>query len=172
MRKLTLRHQVGLWIALGLTVVLAVVAYAMTRPRSDPVPDLLPPSPRDRASEVRLAMQLPEHTELVSYSAKENRPLTAAVVVRVGELTNYPNYWIRVKALDLLGKAPDDLKPYAAALVAARLKDEDGLVRQIALHTLAALGAKEFVPQIRELLNNPDHREVAKRALEMLGAGE
>ena len=131
------------------------------------------PGRMDTAGELRRARQLPEHAELSRYYAKDHPPLTQAAVTRAGELTTHPNFYIRILALGVLGNSPDELKAPAAALVAARMKDENVFVRLEAMNVLGRLRAREYLPELRELLNSsdPDDRSGAKHALGMFGDG-
>jgi HEAT repeat protein len=74
-------------------------------------------------------------------------------------------------ALGVLALAPDTLKPEATALVAARMKDENDLVRTEAMDVLGRLGAQQYVPELLAFLDSPESRDryAARRALERLG---
>jgi HEAT repeats len=173
MPKLSIRR--GVWIAVALlaVVVLSGSAYLLTRKHPTPSMPVLPPNPHARfdvRGEEQRAKTLPEHAEL-QINAKEDRPLNAAAVARLGELARHSNWWIRMKAVGALGNAPDPLRKDAADRVAPHLKDEVPFVRYQAMDALARLEAKDRIPELAAFLksDDSDERANAKRALRRLG---
>ena len=173
MPKITFRR--GLWVGVALLVliVLPISTYVLTRTLPGSTPLEIQQSQYDLPGELKRAKQLPQWAELTQLSAKQNQPLTPAGMDRAGALTTHPNFFIRILALGVLGNSPDELKTSAAALVAARMKDENVFVRLEAMNVLGRLRAREYLPELRELLNSsdPDDRSGAKHALGMFGDG-
>ncbi|GBC98332.1 hypothetical protein HRbin17_00834 [bacterium HR17] len=83
-----------------------------------------------------------------------------------------PDKYIRCRALSALRYVRDPQQRQEAIQIALeRLKDPEWVVRNYALRVLAAQGAKEYVPQILPLLNDPqpEVREEVKKTFQKLG---
>lgn len=86
-----------------------------------------------------------------------------------GDMTDFR---LRSRALTALAYVQDpQQRKEAIELATERLKDNEWVVRQYALWALGKLEAKEAIPQILPLLNdpNPTVREQAKKTLQKLG---
>ncbi len=101
------------------------------------------------------------------------RPFTEEEMKTLRELVrDMSDFRLRCRALTALAYVKDlQQREEAINLAVERLKDEEWVVRQYALWTLGNLGAKETIPQILPLLNdpNPTVREQAKKTLQKLG---
>jgi HEAT repeat protein len=171
MRKVTLRRHLWLCLAVVAVVIAVAAAYLLTRTLPGAKPYVIHPPKYDVSGEIKRAKASPEWAELTKLLARENQPLTRAGLERAGQLTTHPNFIIRMTALGVLALAPDTLKPEATALVAARMKDENDLVRTEAMDVLGRLGAQQYVPELLAFLDSPESRDryAARRALERLG---
>ncbi len=78
---------------------------------------------------------------------------------------------VRADAVIALSFAPSQQHEEVLEIVLERLKDSHPHVREMALIALARMKAKEAVPHMLPLLNDPDKkvRETAKKALQRLG---
>ncbi len=101
------------------------------------------------------------------------RPFTEEEMKTLRELVrDMSDFRLRCRALTALAYVKDpQQREEAINLAVERLKDEEWVVRQYALWALGNLGAKETIPQILPLLNdpNPTVREQAKKTLQKLG---
>jgi len=104
---------------------------------------------------------------------KGTRPFTPKEMDLLRKFIRDPDLFIRVRAVTAFFWDPKDpqQRKEAIQLLRERLKDPEWLVRSYALHALARLGAKETVPDILPLLNDPhpDVRNWAQKALKQLG---
>ncbi len=104
---------------------------------------------------------------------KGARPFTPKEMALLRQFIRDPDPFIRVRAVTAFFWDPKDpqQRKEAIQLLRERLKDPEWLVRSYALHALARLGAKETVPDILPLLNDPhpDVRNWAQKALKQLG---
>jgi len=101
------------------------------------------------------------------------RPYTEQEMNLLRKAITDPNKYIRAEAIAALREAKHDPKQREEAirLIMPFLKDPEWLLRGYAVRSMAHLEAKEAIPQILPLLNDP-HPEVrkdAKEALEKLG---
>ena len=103
----------------------------------------------------------------------KKRPYTEQEMSLLRKAISDPNYEIRVQAVAALREARHDSKQRQEAirLITQRLKDPDWLVRAYAVRSMFWLEAKETIPYIIPLLNDPEPevREAAKETLEKLG---
>lgn len=102
------------------------------------------------------------------------RPFTRHELDLLLKFVNDPDWRIRCRALDALryGKFQDPSQSKEAIQAAVKsLKDPEWVVRCYALRTLAGLSAKEAVPSILPLLDDPqpEVREDALAVLKRLG---
>lgn len=102
------------------------------------------------------------------------RPFTRRELDLLLKFVNDPDWRIRCRALDALryGKFQDTSQSREAVQAAIKcLKDPEWVVRCYALRTLAGLSAKEAVPFILPLLNDPqpEVREDAVAVLKKFG---
>jgi len=106
------------------------------------------------------------------YEARRTGVLSPSGMATVRKLVNDPDWAVRVRALRVLFRvrAPQQ-RQEAIKIALERLKDPEWVVRNYALRVLAAQGAKEHVPQILPLLNDPqpEVREEVKKTLRKLG---
>ncbi|MFN3421409.1 MAG: HEAT repeat domain-containing protein [Armatimonadota bacterium] len=104
---------------------------------------------------------------------KGERPFTEEEMETLRELVrDMSDFRLRCRALTALSYVKDpQQRKEAIELAVERLKDDEQVVRQYALWALGNLGAKEAIPQILPLLNDPDPtvRERAKKTLQKLG---
>ena len=101
-----------------------------------------------------------------------SRPFTPQEMELLRKFARDSNEYIRCRALSALRDVRDPQQRQEAIRIALeRLKDPSWVVRNYALRVLAAQGAKEHVPQILPLLNDPqpEVREEAKKTLRKLG---
>jgi hypothetical protein len=171
MPKITLRRGVWSGIALLAVIVLPISFSVIFKPPPVPSSQVSEPSKYDVAGDLRRAKGLPEWSELTKLIAKENRPLTSDGLARAGELTRHPNMHIQILALGTLAHSPSKLRPEAAALVAAQIKNENEFVRSEAILILGRLGIREFEPVLLDLAHssNSNDRSQARNALKLLG---
>ncbi len=101
-----------------------------------------------------------------------SRPFTPQEMDLLRKFARDSNEFIRCRALSALSDVRDPQQRQEAIKIALeRLKDPKWVVRNFALRVLAKQSAKECVPQILPLLNDPqpETREQAKKTLEQLG---
>ncbi|MFN3421410.1 MAG: HEAT repeat domain-containing protein [Armatimonadota bacterium] len=104
---------------------------------------------------------------------KGSRPFTPQEMQILREASrDMTDFRLRCRALTALSYVKDpQQRKEAIELAVERLKDDERVVRHYALWALGNLGAKEAIPQILPLLNDPDPtvREQAKKTLKKLG---
>lgn len=104
---------------------------------------------------------------------KGERPFTEEEMKTLREsVRDMSDFRLRCRALTALSYIQDpQQRKEAIELAVERLKDPEWVVRQYALWALGNLDAKESIPQILPLLNDPNPmvREQAKKTLQKLG---
>jgi hypothetical protein len=106
------------------------------------------------------------------YEARQKGVLQHPAMMTVRKMADDPDWNVRVRALSVLYYVRNPQQRREAIQIALeRLKDTEWVVRNYALRVLAAQQAKECVPQILPLLNDPqpETREQAKKTLRKLG---
>jgi len=106
------------------------------------------------------------------YEARQKGVLQHSAMMTVRQMVDDPDWNVRVRALSVLYHIRNPQQRHEAIQIALeRLKDPEWVVRNYALRVLAAQQAKECIPQILPLLNDPqpETREQAKKTLEQLG---
>lgn len=104
--------------------------------------------------------------------ARRKGSLPSSGIATVKKLANDSDWAIRVRALTALFPVRDPQQRLEAIKISLeRLKDPEWVVRNYAMRVLATQGAKECIPQILPLLNDPqpEVREEAKKTLQKLG---
>ncbi len=101
------------------------------------------------------------------------RPYTEKEMTILRQAISDPNEYIRIEAIAALREAKHDPKQREEAikLIVPCLKDPEWIVRIYAVRSMYWLKAKEAIPHILPLLNDPhsDVREDAKKVLKHLG---
>ena len=101
------------------------------------------------------------------------RPYTEQEMTLLRQAISDPNEYIRAAAISALREAKHDPKQREEVikLILPCLKDSDWLVRAYAVRSMFWLGAKETIPHILPLLNDPrpEVREAARETLKRLG---
>lgn len=104
---------------------------------------------------------------------KGERPFTEEEMKTLREsVRDMSDFRLRCRALTALSYIQDpQQRKEAIELAIERLKDSEWVVRQYALWALGNLDAKESIPQILPLLNDPNPmvRKQAKKTLQKLG---
>jgi vesicle coat complex subunit len=104
---------------------------------------------------------------------KGERPFTEEEMKTLREsVRDMSDFRLRCRALTALSYIQDpQQRKEAIELAIERLKDPEWVVRQYALWALGNLDAKESIPQILPLLNDPNPmvRKQAKKTLQKLG---
>jgi len=104
---------------------------------------------------------------------KGERPFTEEEMKTLREsVRDISDFRLRCRALTALSYIQDpQQRKEAIELAIERLKDSEWVVRQYALWALGNLDAKESIPQILPLLNDPNPmvRKQAKKTLQKLG---
>ncbi len=98
--------------------------------------------------------------------------LSPAEMVTLRQFLSDPDWRIRARALAALRAFADSpQRSEAVALARESLKHEDWLTRALAIRALVHLKAREAVPDIMPLLNDPEAnvRDEARKALQQLG---
>jgi len=106
------------------------------------------------------------------YEVRQKGSLQQSAMATVCQMANDSDWNVRVRALSVLYHVRNPQQRREAIQTALqRLKDHEWVVRNYALRVLAAQQAKEFVPQILPLLNDPqpEVRQEAKKTLQQLG---
>ncbi len=110
---------------------------------------------------------------LIEPFLKPNRtePLSERELQLLRKLSQDPLWIIRGDAVIAISFLPPHQRKEMVGIVIERLKDPHPYVRDMALIALARMKAKEAVPHIMPLLNDPDDRvrQTARKALSSLG---
>ncbi len=110
------------------------------------------------------------HKFRILNSIGKGRPFTESEMALLRQTIVDPDKYVRVKAADALRRATHDpnQRKEAIQLLIGRLKDSSWIVRVYAISSLEHLKAKEALPHLRPLLNDP-RPEVWERVLKALG---
>ena len=103
---------------------------------------------------------------------KGRRPFTSDEMAKLREFARDPIWMIRCRALRALSYAQTDQQRKEAIQIAVqRLRDKEGVVRFYAVLALDRLQARETVPDLLPLLNDPDPdvRKVVLKTLTRFG---
>ena len=98
-------------------------------------------------------------------------PLSEQELQLLRKLAQDPLWIVRGDAVTAISFLPPRQRKEMVGIVIERLKDPHPYVRDMALIALARMKAKEAVPHMLNLLNDPDNevRQTARKALSSLG---
>ncbi len=99
------------------------------------------------------------------------KPLSEQELQLLRKLSQDPLWIVRGDAMIAISFLPPHQRKEMVGIVIERLKDPHPYVRDMALIALAQMKAKDAVPHILPLLNDPDDkvRQTARKALSSLG---